>query len=254
MITECLPPADYEGGFFMSNFIKLEDGYYSLASGGYYILIAVLLAVLVLASVIVDRKQKNTRLSAKRLAVCGVAIAMGFLLSYVKVDMPYGGSLTAFSMFCICIIGYFYGIKAGMLSAVAYSILQFFQSGGSFMLSPIQVCCDYFFAFAALGITGFFYKKREKFILAYFLAIVLRGVFHTIGGYLYWMDYMPENFPTSIAAIYPIVYNYSYILAEGVITIILLKIPAVAKMFRRLEAMAADESVPAPAAVPTQEG
>lgn len=222
----------------MSNFIHQEDGYYTLANAGYYVLIAVLLLALVLSAVMVDRKQNAARFSAKRLAVCGAAIAMGFVLSYIKVDMPYGGSVTAFSMFCICIIGYFYGIKAGLLSAVAYSILQFFQSGGSYMLSPMQVCCDYFFAFTALGITGFFYKKKDKFIPAYFLAIVARGVFHTIGGYLYWMDYMPENFPRSLAVVYPIVYNYSYILAEGVITIILLKIPAVSKMFKRLQTLA----------------
>lgn len=224
----------------MSNFIKSEEGYYSLGTAGYYVLIAALLLSLILSAVIVDRKQKSTRFSAKRLAVCGMALAMGFVLSYVKFEMPYGGSVTAFSMFCICIIGYFYGIKAGILSALAYSILQFFQSGGAYMLSPMQVCCDYFFAFTALGITGFFYKKNNKFILAYFLAIVARGVFHTIGGYLYWMDYMPESFPKSIAMLYPIVYNYSYILLEGIITILLLKIPAVAKMFKRLQALATE--------------
>lgn len=224
----------------MSDFIlSQEDGSFALGRAGYYVLIAVLLLALLLSAVIVDKKQKNSKFSAKRLAVCGVAIAMGFVLSYVKIRMPYGGSATAFSMFCICIIGYFYGIKAGLLSAAAYSILQFFQSGGSYMLSPMQVCCDYFFAFTALGITGFFYKKN-KFISGYFLAIMVRGLFHTIGGYLYWMDYMPENFPQSLAALYPIIYNYSYILLEGIITIIILKIPAVGKMFKRMQSLAAD--------------
>ena len=183
--------------------------------------------------------QKNTRLSTKRLAFCGVALALGFVLSYIKFEMPYGGSVTAFSMFCICIVGYFYGIKAGLLSAFAYSILQFFQSGSSYMLSPLQVCCDYFFAFTALGITGFFYKKGNKFIPAYLLAIAARGLFHTIGGYLYWMDYMPDNFPKSLTVLYPFIYNYSYILLEGLITVVLLKIPAVGKMFKKLEEMTA---------------
>lgn len=243
MISELCPSLlMYKEDFFMSDFILAEDGYYSLGTVGYYVLIAVLLVALILSAIVVDRKQKNTRFSAKRLAFCGVAIALAFVLSYVKFEMPYGGSVTAFSMFCICVIGYFYGIKAGLLSAVAYSILQFFQSGGSYMLSPLQVCCDYFFAFTALGITGFFYKKKNKFILAYFLAIVARGLFHTIGGYLYWMDYMPDNFPQSLAVLYPVIYNYSYILIEGAITILLLKIPAVSKMFKRLEAMATDNN------------
>lgn len=225
----------------MHNFIISEEGYYSLGTIGYYVLIAVLLLAMLSASIVANRAQKKPRFSAKRLAFCGVCLALGFVLSYIKFDMPYGGSVTAFSMFCICIIGYFYGIKAGMLSAIAYSILQFFQSGGSYMLSPMQVCCDYFFAFTALGITGFFYQKKDKFIPAYLLAILARGLFHTIGGYLYWMDYMPESFPKSIALLYPVVYNYSYILLEGIITILLLKIPAVSKMFKRLEIMAREE-------------
>lgn len=29
------------------------------------------------------------------------------------------------------------------------------------------------------------------------------------------MDYMPENFPVFKAKLYPIIYNYSYLLAEG---------------------------------------
>lgn len=227
----------------MSMFFSIEEGYFALKTPGYYVLIAVLLLLLILSAVIVDRKQKNTRFSAKRLCICGMCIALGYALSYVKVyDPPYGGSVTLFSMFCICIIGYFYGIKAGLSSALAYSILQFFQGGGSYMLSPFQVCCDYFIAFTMLGITGFFYKKEKQFILAYFLAILARGLFHTIGGYLYWMDYMPEEFPKNLAVLYPVIYNYTYILIEGIATILVLKIPVVNKMFKRLTALATDQA------------
>ena len=217
-----------------------EDGSFSLGSMGYYILIAVLLAIILLSAIIVDRRQKTARFSIKQLAVCGVCLALGFLLSYIGPKMPYGGRVTVFSMFIICLAGYFYGIRVGLLTAFAYSILQFIQSGGSYMLTPLQVLCDYFFAFTALGITGFFYKKEKKLILAYLLAILARGLFHTIGGYLYWMDYMPDNFPKSLAAIYPIVYNYSYILAEGVITVLVLCIPAVKKMIKKLQALATE--------------
>ena len=49
------------------------------------------------------------------------------------------------------------------------------------------------------------------------------------GGYLYWMSYMPDNFPKSLTAVYPILYNYSYLLAEGIITVIIISVPAVSK-------------------------
>lgn len=63
----------------------------------------------------------------------------------------------------------------------------------------------------------------------YIVAVLARGAFHALGGYLYWMDYMPENFPQALKGLYPIVYNYSYLLAEAVITVIIISIPAVEK-------------------------
>ena len=67
-----------------------------------------------------------------------------------------------------------------------------------------------------------------------------RGAFHALGGYLYWMDYMPDNFPKSLTAVYPILYNYSYLLVEGVITVIVISIPAVAKGLARVKKMAVE--------------
>ncbi len=52
------------------------------------------------------------------------------------------------------------------------------------------------------------------------------------------MDYMPESFPKSLAAIYPIAYNYSYIFAEGLITVVILMLPPVKKAMARVENMA----------------
>ena len=70
------------------------------------------------------------------------------------------------------------------------------------------------------------------------LAILARGAFHALGGYLYWMDYMPDNFPKSLTALYPIIYNYSYILLEGVLTIVVISIPAVSRALGRMRIMA----------------
>ena len=149
-----------------------------------------------------------------------------------------GGSLTLFSMFFICYIGYLYGIKVGLITAFAYSILQFIQSGGSYFLSPFQTCCDYFFAFTALGLAGLWYGKKHGLTIGYLVGVLVRGLFHTIGGYIYWMDYMPESFPKSLSAIYPIVYNYSYVLAEMIITLIVINLPPVRKAIDKVSDMA----------------
>lgn len=222
--------------FFMSYDSEWES--YSLTTNGLIALVILMLIIMIVAAFVVDRKQKTPKLCAKQLAFSGVALALGFITSYIKYEMPFGGSVTLFSMLFICLIGYWYGIKAGMFAAFAYSILQFLQSGGSYFLSPFQVCCDYFFAFTALGITGFFARKKNGLIVGYILAAFIRGLFHTIGGYIYWMDYMPESFPQSLAAIYPIVYNYAYIVTEAVITLIVISLPPVKKALEKVKTLA----------------
>ncbi len=217
-----------------------EDGAWSLTSSGYVLSIIILVAVFVVGLAIVGKKAKMT---AREITFAAMSIAIAFILSYIKiVQMPWGGAVTLLSMFFVTIVGYFYGPYVGLIAAFAYSMLEFIQDGGGYILSPIQVCMDYLFAFTALGVAGFFYKKKNGMVIGYICAIMLRGLFHSIGGYMFWMDYMPENFPQSLAAIYPIVYNYSYILAEGVITVILISIPAVRKGLDAIAQMARGES------------
>ena len=104
--------------------------------------------------------------------------------------------------------------------------------------APQRSLCDYLLAFAALGLGGFFRNKKHGLFKGYLVAILMRGAFHALGGYLYWMDYMPDEFPKAISFLYPIVYNYSYILAEGVLTVILLSIPAVKKALEQVRQLA----------------
>ena len=129
-----------------------------------------------------------------------------------------------------------YGVGTGITVGLAYGILQFIQE--PYVLSFFQVCCDYILAFAALGVAGFFAKQSHGLLKGYIVAVIARGAFHALGGYLYWMDYMPDNFPKSLTALYPIIYNYSYILLEGVLTIVVISIPAVSSALGRMRIMA----------------
>ena len=97
-----------------------------------------------------------------------------------------------------------------------------------------------FLHFAALGVAGFFAKSSHGLVKGYIAAVIARGAFHALGGYLYWMSYMPENFPQSLKAVYPIVYNYSFLLAEGVITVIIISIPAVARALAQVKKAAVE--------------
>ena len=236
----------------MSLFLNHEDGYYSLTTAG-TIFFVVVIAVLILLTAFLKSREKDTdsnetekvsktkTFSTKQLVFSAAAIALGFITSYIKIiDMPWGGSVTLFSMLFVTLIGYWYGPKIGISAGFAYGILQFIQGGGGYILSPLQACMDYILAFAALGLSGFFQNKKSGLIKGYIFAIFMRGLFHTIGGYLYWMDYMPESFPQSLAAIYPIAYNYAYILVEGIVTIIILLLPPVKEAMSRVKHLASE--------------
>lgn len=225
----------------MFNFLvsyNAEEGYYSLTKTG-FISLAVILVLLLVGAAFLFNRQDSIKLGTKQLVFSAVAIALGFATSYIKLySMPWGGSVTLCSMLFVCLVGYFYGPKIGLIAALSYGILQLLQDGGSYMLDPFQVCCDYFFSFMALGLSGFFSNKKNGLLIGYLVAIFGRGVFLTLGGYIYWMSYMPESFPHIISGIYPIVYNYSYILIEGAITIAVISIPAVKESLRRIKDMA----------------
>lgn len=166
--------------------------------------------------------------SARHLTVCAAALALAFVTSYVQVfKLPFGGSVTLFSMLFICLTGYWYGVKTGVVTGLAYGILQFIQE--PYFLNVLQLCCDYLFAFAALGLSGLFAKSKNGLVKGYLCGAFARGIFHVLGGYLFWMSYMPDNFPKQIAFAYPIIYNYSYIAAEAVITVAVISLPPVKK-------------------------
>lgn len=214
----------------LSLFVNSEGG---LTTAGYVLSIGVMVVCVLAGLALSDRAEKNRTFSARRLAYCAMAVALAYVTSFIKpIELPYGGSVTLLSMLFIVLVGNWYGVKTGVLVGFAYGVLQFLQE--PYFLSLFQVCCDYVLAFAALGLSGLFRRRKNGLLIGYIVAVLARGFFHSLGGYLYWMDYMPENFPQSLRALYPIIYNYSYLLAEGVITVIIIRLPAVANALERI--------------------
>lgn len=222
--------------------VTKQDGYYEITTAGYIVCaIVTFIAILAVGMFFSGKKEGAKKFNVKTLVFSSISLAIAYVLSYIQpYKLPWGGSVTLFSMLFITLIGYWYGLKAGLTVALAYSILQFIQSGGSYILTPFQVCCDYFFAFTALGLSGLFKDRKNGLLIGYIVAIAARGLFHTIGGYLYWMEYMPEEFPKALAWAYPIIYNYAYIVIEGVATVILISIPPVKKALAQVKKMATE--------------
>ena len=221
----------------MSELLVNAEG--GLTAAGYAVTIIAGIILFLAAAFFAAKASSKKRMSTKQLVFCAAALALAYLTSYIKLfEMPWGGSVTLFSMLFVVLIGNWYGPKTGLLVGLAYGIIQFIQE--PYVLSFFQVCCDYILAFAALGVAGFFARSKYGLVKGYIIAVIARGVFHALGGYLYWMDYMPDNFPKALASLYPILYNYSYLLVEGVITVIIISIPAVSKALARVKQMAAE--------------
>ena len=97
--------------------IVSEDGIsYNLTPLGYVVLIAVVIVVLAVGFIVKDKKTH----SVKRLVTSAMAIALATLTSFITIfKMPMGGSVTLFSMLFIVLIGYWYGISAGMTDSIS---------------------------------------------------------------------------------------------------------------------------------------
>ncbi len=216
----------------MSFLVTATEEGYTLRTGGYMVSAAVLVVLLLVASVATGKKESK-RMDTKQLVFCAMSIALASVASVLKIyEFPFGGAITFFSMLFICLPGYFYGVTAGILSAVAYGVLQFLL--GPYILFPIQVIVDYLLAFGALGLSGIFSKSKNGLLKGYLLGIFGRYVFAVISGWIFFGEYAWEGWG---AFSYSLAYNGAYIFSEGVLTVIFLSLPPVKKGLARVKRM-----------------
>ncbi len=225
----------------MSFFFTAEeyDGVtsYLPTTAGYAVLIAVMLAILLIACYC--NGKKNAKLSSKQLAFSAMAMALAVVTSMVKLfELPMGGSVTLLSMLFVVLIGYWFGLKAGLMTAIAYGFLQLILE--PYIIHPMQMMVDYIFAFGALGLSGIFANKKHGLVIGYWVAVAGRFVFAFLSGMIFFGS-AAADYNMSIP-VYSAVYNGSYLLAEGIITTILICIPPVNKALAKVKNMALTEN------------
>ena len=174
-------------------------------------------------------KDANSVSNARILTECALMLAVGIVLSLVKlIDLPYGGSVTVASMLPVILISYRHGVKYGLLTGLAYGIIQ--QLLGLKSLSYVTtwvsviavILLDYIIAFAVIGFGGTFRKiiKSQPIALVFgtILACLLRYACHVISGATVWAGL---SIPTNAALIYSFGYNATYMLPETIVTVVL---------------------------------
>lgn len=209
-----------------------EDYEYLLTPAGYIALTVILAAILL--SILAFGKKEKAGTNTKQLAFCAVAMALGVITSFIKFgSLPFGGSITLFSMFFVALIGYLYGPSVGITTGIAYGILQLIIE--PYIYHPLQVLLDYPLAFGMLGLSGFFAEKKHGLIAGYTLGVFGRYLCHVISGYIFFAEYAPEGMNPLI---YTLSYNCTYIVPELIATIVILLVPAVMKGLDRVKSMA----------------
>ncbi len=184
----------------------------------------------------VTNSKETIHFSAKQIAFCAVSIALAFVLSNIKVfKFPTGGSITLLSMLVACLPGFWFGPIVGIITGVAYGLLNLIVD--PYILFPAQVIVDYILAFGALGLSGFFAKSKNGLIKGYIIAVLGRYVFAVISGWIFFGEWAWEGW-NPLA--YSLAYNAIYIFAEAAVTLIILFIPPVRDVMNRLKNMATE--------------
>lgn len=167
----------------------------------------------------------------KKFTITAICIAIAYVLSFVKLlHLPFGGSITLFSMLFISFPSYFFGIKYGFMGSIVYSLLQLIVD--PYIIHPVQLFLDYIFAFSCFGIVGLFGKEEKDFMLGFVVACFIRFLSSSLSGYIFFKEYAPAGWNPML---YTIVYNGSYIFTECVLSLIVINVGPVKKVINKFK-------------------
>ena len=211
-------------GVYFSTGKPAEDNW--LANGdvnqiGLYISAVLFLAAVVAATLFLGRDEKNS-FDSKSISYAGVAIAMSFALSYLRVvKMPQGGSITIASLLPIFIYSYMFGVKKGVFAGMILGLLQAVQD--PVILHPAQFILDYPAAYACIGFAGVFAKVKKldklpqlQIALGGVCAGLARFLSHYLSGCFAFSVFAPEGQPVWL---YSLIYQSGYVLPDIAIVI-----------------------------------
>ncbi len=211
---------------------EVETYYTPTLAGNIVLFLIIVLLFLAMAAFTSSKK----KFEVKQLSFSAMAVTLGVVTSFIKfAKLPYGGSITFFSMLFICLIGYLYGTKAGVLTGIAYGFLNLILEPT--ILHPVQMLLDFPIAFGCLGLAGAFSHSKFGILKGYVLGVFGRYVCHVLTGYIFFNMYAPEGMNTMI---YSLGYNATYIVPEAIATILILFLPTVQNGLKEVKRMAVE--------------
>ena len=196
---------------------------------------------------------KTKRLTESAMLL-SVAIVLELCSKMFIPELPFGGQVTLVSMLPVVLISYRHGVKWGLVSGVAYAMIEMaigaktvtaaFQPGyfgdGVMLLNALIMCAlDYLVAFTVLGLGGIFRDRIENrgkaLCCGAIVALGCRYLAHILSGYILfagWAEWFftQDGFPawgaslvaslspTALGMLYSVVYNGMYMIPELILT------------------------------------
>lgn len=161
----------------------------------------------------------NRSQKIRSLAEGGIMLALAVILSIVTIfKMPFGGSVTLFSMLPIAIYAYRYHLPQALIVSVLFGIIQlviglenfsYVHGIGSYIMVAVF---DYILAFGVLGFSGMFKKAKKT------TAIICAGVLVLITVVVFTLSLLSSGDADMIAELKN---RWWLVAAEAGITILL---------------------------------
>ena len=162
---------------------------------------------------------KKIKFDTRLIIAIGIFSAIGYVLNLFKfIRMPQGGSITFFSMLPVMIITFVHGRGVGLTSGLLLGVLKTLD--GVVMVNPLQFILDYLLSNMCLGFSNIFgIKNKTRIFLGCLFSGILCVMFNVLSGVLFFSEFVPEG---QNIWIYSLVYNFSSIGVEALLTSILM--------------------------------
>lgn len=166
--------------------------------------------------------------TTRRLVESAILLALGFILSFIKLPISPVTTISLISMLPVVIIAYKYGTSWGLLCGLVHGLLQMVEGGvdtpptENFFSYMLVVLLDYLLAFSFIGFAGLVRKVVANPSLAISLCCVVgitaRFICSFLSGGIIWAVYAPEG---QSPWVYSLIINGTKFAVEGALTIVI---------------------------------
>ncbi|KRM67721.1 hypothetical protein FD06_GL000440 [Apilactobacillus ozensis DSM 23829 = JCM 17196] len=165
-------------------------------------------------------------IKTKKMTEMVISASLALILHYVAIiQLPQGGNISLV-MAPILFIALKNGVVDGCVCGLIVGIFSLVFGG--FFLSPLQVLCDYFLAFSAIGLGGLCshqfinsVKNNGKVKIYLIISSLISGlgclIFHTIAGVAFYDAYAPKGINIFW---YALTYNSIYVIPDTIVAAI----------------------------------